>query len=71
MSSRTASGRHLIVSASSVAILTLGQLFLWPNHDAHRSLLSLVMTLVWAAAITVLLVLVDAEHRSSRRANRK
>lgn len=71
MSSRTAPGRRLTVSASSVAVLTLGQLFLWPNHDAHRSLLSFVMTLVWVATITVLLVLVDAEFKSSRRADRR
>lgn len=50
-----------------MAVLTLGQLFLWPNHDAHRSLLNFVMTLAWVAAITVLLVLVDAEYKASRR----
>lgn len=37
------------------ALLTVGQTFWWHNHDAHRSLFSFGMTVLWAVALTVVM----------------
>ncbi|MEX5256672.1 hypothetical protein [Kocuria arenosa] len=37
-----------------VAVLTFGQLFVWANHDAHRSIFSFVMSMIWLCATLVL-----------------
>lgn len=30
-----------------VAVLTLGQLFVWDSQDAHRSMFGFVMSMIW------------------------
>jgi hypothetical protein len=63
MSLRTVPERGLSLSVSVVALLTVGQLFWWHNHTAHRSVFSFVMTVVWVTALTMLIV---RRHERSR-----
>ncbi len=65
MSWRTVPERGLSRSVSVVALLTVGQLFWWHNHAAHRSVFSFVMTVVWVTALTTLIV---RRHQRSRPA---
>jgi hypothetical protein len=37
-----------------VAVLTLGQLFVWDSQDAHRSMFSFVMSMIWLCSTLVL-----------------
>ncbi|MFI7744744.1 hypothetical protein [Kocuria rhizosphaericola] len=37
-----------------VAVLTVGQLFIWDNQDAHRSMFSFVMSMIWLCTTLVL-----------------
>lgn len=41
--------------AVAALVLTAGQIFWWHNDDAHRSMFSFVMTVVWACAVTVVM----------------
>lgn len=44
----------------AMVVLTVGQLFLWPKHDAHRSVFSFVMMSAWALVAFVLASLLIA-----------
>lgn len=35
-------------------VLTFGRLFVWDNHDAHRSMFSLVMLMIWMCTTLLL-----------------
>lgn len=37
-----------------VAVLTFGQVFVWDNHDAHRSMFSFVMSMICLCTTLVL-----------------
>lgn len=45
--------RWWYAAAGVAVLLTLGQIFWWHNHDAHRSLFSLGMTVLWTVSLSV------------------